>query len=170
MRRAKTKEHPFARFLEEHADDPAMLAKLRRGQGRKAGSIPAAYRYIAPFLDTGKESDLFYIASLFALHPASDSEGNMGDHMRELARTRSSQATENHFQRLLETRRETLESPLRRAISILKSHGIPVNWHQLMYDIRHWDHPDRFVQFKWGRAFWRPTQSKSRLAKRKEDE
>ena len=162
MHHTSTKEHPFITFLEERADDPAMLAKLRRGLGRKAGSVPATYRYIAPFLNTGKEADLFLIAPLFALHPASESEGNMGDHMRELSSTRSKQATEIHFQRLLETRREALDSPLWRAISILKSHNIPLNWHQLMRDLRHWDHPERFVQFRWGRAYWLPAQSKSK--------
>ena len=155
MPRTKTKEHPFIRYLEEHADDRAMLSKLRRGLGQKAGSVPATYRYIAPFLNTGIEADLFFIASLFALHPASDAEGNMGDHMRALAGKRSSQATENHFQRLLEARRGTLETPLWRAISILKSHGSPVNWHQLMRDIQNWDHPKHVVQRNWARAFWR---------------
>lgn len=119
----------------------------------------AMYRYIGPFLNTGKEADLFMIASLFALHPASKTTGNMGDHMRALAGKRSKKATENHFLHLLDKRRDTLESPLRRAITMLKDQDIPINWHQLMRDIRNWDHPDHFVQRNWARAFWRPTPS-----------
>ena len=162
LRWKTTTKHPFTRFLEERTDNLPMLAALRRGLGREPGAVPAMYRCIAPFLNTGREADLFMIASLFALHPVSDSEGNMGHHMRALSSTRSKNATENHLQHLLESRRDTLEAPLQRAISILKSHGIPVNWHQLMSDLPHWDHPKRFVQFNWGRAFWPPTQGESR--------
>ncbi|MCE2473619.1 MAG: type I-E CRISPR-associated protein Cse2/CasB [Anaerolineae bacterium] len=158
-----TNEHPLIRYLEEHTDDPAMLAALRRGLGQIPGAVPATYRYIAPFLNTGKETDLFLIASLFALHPASDAEGNMGAHMRELCSTRSKNATENHFLQLLDVRRDSLETSLWRAKSILKSHDIPVNWHQLMYDVRRWDHPDHYVQ-----RYWAPAQSKTKSASRKE--
>ena len=156
MPRTKTNEHAFIRFLADHADDRAMLAKLRRGLGREPGAVPAMLPYIAPFLGTGKEADLFLIASLFALHPLHVSKGNMGDHMRALAGERSSQATEYHLLRLLEARRDTLEPPLRRAISMLAERGIRVNWHQLMRDIRNWDHPEHFVQRNWARAFWWP--------------
>ena len=156
MPHTQTNKHAFIRFLEDHADDRAMLAKLRRGLGREPGAVPAVLPYIAPFLGTGKEADLFLIAPLFALHPLSESEGNMGDHMRELAGERSSQAAENHFLRLLDTRRDTLEPPLRRAVSMLGERGIRVNWYQLMRDIRNWDHPEHFVQRNWARAFWRP--------------
>ena len=43
---------------------------------------------------------------------------------------------------------------LRQAVSFLKSKDVPINWHQLMRDINHWNHPDRFVQHNWANAFW----------------
>ena len=145
-----------------------MLADLRDGLGREPGEVPARYRHIVSFLNTGKEADLLLIASLFAFHPLSDSARAIWAIIcARLMASAAAKRTKNHFLRLLAMRRDTLETPLWQAVSILKNQGIAVNWHQLMYDIQDWDRTDHIVQRKWARAFWQPVQSDS--AKRKED-
>ena len=165
MSTTETKKHPFISYLQKHAEDRAMMAALRRGLGAEPGDPETVgmFQYVVPWINEWyEEADMYMIAALFALHPASVSIGNVGDHLRRLATDEgSAEATERRFVQLLRTRRDTLEPRLRQQISILKSKDTPVNWHQLMADLRNWDHPDRFVQRHWAGAFWRAGQSES---------
>ena len=155
MSRTETREEPFIRHLESKAEDRAALAALRRGLGQKPGEAPGMFPYVVHFVQDWNEADIYMIASLFALHPSSTTFGNMGHHLRALAREIGDDAsTERRFVQLLRMRRDTLEPRLRQHISILKSKDIPVHWHQLFRDLRNWDHPKRFVQRNWAGAFW----------------
>ena len=166
MSNFETKEQPFITYLLSKADDRAMLAALRRGLGAEPGDPETAgmFPYVVPWINEWyEEADIYMIASLFALHPASTSKGNLGDHLRRLtADEGNADATERRFVQLLRMRRETLEPRLRQQISILKSQDIRINWHQLFADLRNWDHPKRFVQRHWAGAFWRATQPESK--------
>lgn len=155
MSSAETKEERFISYLESKAEDRAALAALRRGLGQKPGEAPGMFPYVVRFVQDWNEADIYMIAALFALHPSSTKFGNMGDHLRALAREIGDDAsTERRFVQLLRMRRGTLEPRLRQHISILKSKDIPVHWHQLFRDLRHWEHPKRFVQRRWAGAFW----------------
>ena len=159
----ETKKHPFVSYLEARADDRAMLAALRRGLGAEPGEEPRMYPYVVPWISKRyEEADIYMIASLFALHPAPAATGNMGRHCRTLDPQLENDATERRFVQLLRMRRETLEPRLRQQISILKSKDIPVNWHQLMADLRSWDDSKRYAQRRWARSFWRANQSESK--------
>lgn len=160
----ETRDYPFISYLESNAENRAMLAALRRGLGAEPGDPETAgmFPYVVPWINEWyEEADIYMIASLFALHPASRSTENLGHHVRALDPTLENDATERRFVQLLRMRRETLEPRLRQQISILKSKDIPVNWHQLFADLRNWDDPKRYVQRRWAGAFWRATQSKS---------
>ena len=161
MSNFETVEQPFISYLQSKATDRAMLAALRRGLGAEpgdpetAGMMPYVAWWVRKEATRREESDMYTIASLFALHPASRSTENLGHHARALDPTLENDATERRFVQLLRMRRETLEPRLRQQISILKSKDIAVNWHQLFTDLRIWDHPKRFVQRRWAGAFWR---------------
>jgi CRISPR system Cascade subunit CasB len=153
----ENQKHPFVVYLEEHAEDRAMLAELRRGLGRLPGEAPSMFPYVVPFVHQRyEEHNLYLLASLFALHPRSAEEGNMGSHLqRYIEEVGDDAATTRRFVQLLNLRRDALDSPLRQHISMLKSKDIPVNWHQLLFDLNSWGHEARFVQKNWARAFWR---------------
>lgn len=164
MSRAKTKEEPFISHLEKYvkAENRAALAALRRGLGQEPGDAPGMFPYVVPFVQDWNEDDVYMIAALFALHPSSTKFGNMGDHLRALARELGDDAsTERRFVQLLRMRRDTLEPRLRQHISILKAKDIAVNWHQLFTDMRCWDRPKRNVQRRWAGAFWGYKSSES---------
>ncbi len=162
----QSNKHDFIKRLERYRDEGnrAVLAALRRGLGAAPGEVPDMFPYVVPFVQRWNEDDIYMIASLFALHPSSISSGNIGDHLRRLLDDEASaEATERRFVQLLRARRDTLEPRLRQQVSILKSNDIAVNWHQLIADLRNWNHPDRFVQRRWAGAFWRANQSESNL-------
>ncbi len=157
-------KHPFVEYLEKHADDRAMLADLRRGLGRRPGESPTMFPYVIPFVSHWREEpDLYLIASLFALHPLSTYQGNMGDHLHAYAQALGdAAATTRRFTQLMRQRRDSLDTPLRQHIAMLKSKEIPVNWHQLIRDLRWWDDDERRVQKQWANAYWKPDSSKAK--------
>lgn len=149
-------ESPFVKSLEKLAFDNnrAALAKLRRGLGKKEGTAEM-YRYVVPFLDPEKKSgteQFFLIASLFALHPKPTRGVSMGKVFRAMAE--KSASVEKRFEQLLSVDVDDLDGHLRQAVSLAKSKGVSIDFHQLLYDVKGWDHPDRYVQLRWALDFW----------------
>ena len=159
-----SKNEPFIEFLERSREDRAMLAALRRGLGRKPGEAPSMFPYVVQFLPPNSHADYeanFYrVASLLSLHPVSASSGNMVLHLRKLAGAQADDAaTERRFVQLLNQHIESIDIPLRQHITLLRGSDIAVNWHQLFYDLKFWDHDAHFVQKQWADAFWRKQQT-----------
>ncbi len=153
-------EHGFIRHLRDLAEkqDRGSLAALRRGLGQEPGSVAAVYPVVVPHLPeegAGDDWRYYLIGGLFAWHPSCAASGNLGDHFRALRQM--SDSMEKRFVTLLATHRDDLPDHLRQAIGLLKSKDVPVNWDQLFRDLRNWDHPDRFVQRRWARSFYRPS-------------
>jgi CRISPR system Cascade subunit CasB len=153
------KEHPFVSSLERLRDakDRAALARLRRGLGKRIGT-PAMFSYVVPYLPAS-ESDkelYFLVASLFAMHPAASPRGvSLGAVFAKMwEENNRSDSIEKRFTNLLSADPADIGGHLRHAVSLAKSRDIPVDYHRLFYDMKYWDHPDRFVQLAWARDFW----------------
>lgn len=150
----------FIRRLQELAtnQDRGALAALRRGLGRPPGAAAEMFRYVEPWLPERRSADqeaaYYLIASLFALHPKSVSEGNLGQHLASIRNEGGDDALERRFSALLAAHPDDLPNYLRQAVSMLKSKETPINWDQLLRDVQAWDAPDRRVQKAWARAFW----------------
>lgn len=137
--------------------DRAALAKLRRGLGKKEGS-PEMYPYVADYLGESRweaERNLL-LAALFGFHPDRALRGkSMGKVFREIkGEGDASDSLKKRFANLLSADREDLPGRLRQAVSLAKSKGVAVDYHQLFYDLRAWSHSERYVQLRWARDFW----------------
>jgi CRISPR system Cascade subunit CasB len=160
----KSREERFVEYLEELEgnDDRAALAALRRSLGKSPGEATEAHRYVLPFNPATREESAYYlVGGLFALHPQSwhRDEGdrnltNLGASFARLGSEVESKSIEKRFVALLNCHADDLAERLRHAIGLLGSKKIPVDWAQLLKDLRNWNHPDRFVQLSWARAFW----------------
>jgi len=148
--------------------DRAALAAMRRAARGRPGANAEIHRYVAPWIPEDmrdREVEGYYlVAALFATHPENrptDSERpwrtNFGASFSEL-RSRGNDSAERRFVALLNSHREDLPNHLRHAVSLLRTHGVAVDWAQLIQDLRYWDHPDRFVQREWARSFWAPAR------------
>lgn len=160
-------ERAFARYLEglHEREDRAALAALRRGLGKRPGEAAEMHPYVVPWLPPdampGQEETYYLIASLFAWHPTGWPAGahpreatNLGASFARLAQRAESGSLEGRFVALLNCHQEDLPAHLRRAVGLLKSKEIPVDWAQLLSDVRSWGWESRSVQLEWARAFW----------------
>jgi len=173
MTHKSSKPNPFIQYLEEHRNDRAMLAALRRGLGRPPGAVPEVSKYVQPWLwddaPTYLEEAYYLIAPLFALHPAPGGGGNMGAHFAAMCEPGKEPppSVERRFMLLLSAHPDDLADYLRQAVSLLKSKKeVPVNWQQLLKDVLAWksrdERPRIRVQRQWARKFWRsPDKIKS---------
>lgn len=151
---------PFIMHLEtlREREDRGALAALRRGLGKKPGAALEMGPHVIPYAPTERwaQDACFIIGSLFALHPQEGGKGNMGTSFLKLKNgpQQSAEAVERRFVALLNCLREDLPYHLRHAVSLLRNREIPIDWEQLLKDIRWWDHEDRFVQRRWANGFW----------------
>lgn len=162
MSRNDTTNHqvPFVSYLERlrGRDDRAALAALRRGVGKPPGTVIEMYPYVVPWL--GKErskwdEDIHYIvASLFALHSDPGGKGNMGYVFKRIRANSDSESIEGRFKALLNSHGDELAHHLRHAVSLAKSKGVPIDWHQLYRDVHPWNSEDKWIQKRWAESFW----------------
>jgi len=155
-------ESRFVEQLERLRDNNGAMAALRRGVGKPPGTAAEMHRYVIPWLgenDSGWNDDRFYlVASLFSLwHQGTTNltgsvPFNLGASYQRLAD--ESGSTEKRFVALLNSHRDDLPHHLRYTVSILRSKGVPINWTQLLADLRGWDWRSRSVQRDWARGFW----------------
>lgn len=156
--------------------DRAALAALRQGLDVDAGIPPAMHRYIVPILPEGlseKSEEIFYlVAALFARWhqmasgPVQTVTGSLARSLRALSDRlmggphEVNSGVERDFNAMISTPDlESLRFRLRRIVTRLGREGIGVNWPQLLIDLHGWEHPDRLVQQKWARDFWRSSAS-----------
>jgi len=152
-------KHPFVEYLEGLREDRGALAALRRGLGPAPGTATEKFRYVVPWVPKGcsrQEEEAYYlVAGFFAYHPKAGGQGDMGNHMAQARDPQGDNtAIERRFTALLGAHPEDLHFYLRQTISYLRSKEVPVDWSQLLRDLRAWGHPERYVQRQWARSFW----------------
>lgn len=153
------------RHLEElrAREDRAALACLRRGLGKPPGSVTATFPHVTPYIPDaenreGRDWPYYLLASLFALHPEPGAKGDMGWTCRQFGDNPSADA---RFRALLACGEPELPGLLRQVVSLAKSapRHTPIDWDLLLMHLRHWTHPDSWVQRRWARSYWTPTSN-----------
>ncbi|HEX7021252.1 MAG TPA: type I-E CRISPR-associated protein Cse2/CasB [Trueperaceae bacterium] len=155
--------------------DRGRLAALRRGLLLEPNQFYELYRVVpARYLDGVSRAEIqrrLATAILFASHPRSFSDEelaerprNLGESLRRLAVEQAGgsidpdegppEALKRRFDALLAAHVDELFNHLRQIIRLLKSREIPVDWAQLLSDLRNWDNEDRQVQWRWSRSFY----------------
>ena len=149
------------RLLETRDDGPsrAGLAALRAGLRGKDGIAVEMMPHVAPFLDEREQASdrwFFAVAALFALHPLDTGERlSLGGSFGRLRK--NSDSIEKRFQLLLASDEEDLFERLKQTVTLLKAGNVPINWYALLSDLtaKSWDDPERTLQLRWARDFYR---------------
>lgn len=143
--------------LRQYQDNRGMMANLRciLVATKKHRAWPVLHR-LGIRID---DEVAAFVAGLFAAHPETTSEGNLGDTCRKIEYQRKEQAgdggltaTERRFQHMLAASgRSEVFARVQRMVFMAKAHGVPVNYSALQRDLTFWG--DR-VQAEWAAAFW----------------
>jgi len=146
-------------------DDRKRLAELRRGLSE--ATRPSAYGAVA-FIGGHLDITHITIAGLFALHPETSSDRNIGTTWRELRRQahdlipaidEKRTSFEHRFNRLLScSTREELCEHLRPFIAFAKSKNSGINYVALLRDILIWGQPNANIRLEWAKEYWRTTK------------
>ena len=174
MNEIASTDQRFIDYLESLVNnkDRGAIANLRRGLGKPPGTVPQMDRYVLKFFseeDKVERMWLYYlVASLFAFwyqgkdEVISDPPANLGYSLRVLVDREATADNRNEIEDRIEKRlvallnchRDDLPQHLRQIVSLLKARDVPVNWRQLLSDIKHWERDDRRVQKEWAKSFW----------------
>jgi CRISPR system Cascade subunit CasB len=175
--REQTFDEKFISYLEKFVRDEnrAALAHLRRGLGKDSSTATEMFPYISGWtanLSRRDENAYFLVASLTGLYPTNswkseEKFNNLGKSLSFL-NTDESKSIEKRFVALLNSDEEDLPNHLRQIISLLKSKEKPINWLQLLKDIKNWFHEDRFVQRNWAKGFWGNTSTNTEKGEEKQ--
>jgi CRISPR type I-E-associated protein CasB/Cse2 len=110
-----------------------------------------------------KKSERNFGGSLRRLDEESSKKGKAEKRGDEVERSKS---LEKRLTALLMSRRSDLPERLRHAVALLKAEEIPIDWVQLLEDLKWWDedrahrsssNPIPSVQRRWANTFWRVT-------------
>lgn len=153
--------------------DRARLAALRRGLLLEPAQLYELLRVVPPaFLEGVSQAEVerrLTVGVLFAVHPRSfppmsGRRRNMGASLRLFAERRGVRDAQGGMELpdpvkhrlnvLLSAHPEHLFDHLHQVVRLLKSAEIPVDWEQLLRDLRQWDRPDRRIQWDWSRSFY----------------
>uniref|UniRef100_A0A7C5REU3 Type I-E CRISPR-associated protein Cse2/CasB n=1 Tax=Thermus caliditerrae TaxID=1330700 RepID=A0A7C5REU3_9DEIN len=129
-------------------------AVLRRSLAFDPGVYPPAMPFVEPWVrEEGWVREAHYlVAALYALLDGAHVEGRtLARALREARERRGSESLERRFLALLDADRDQLPHRLRQAAGLVEG---GVDFVQLLRDLRHWFHPDRWVQARWAREFY----------------
>ncbi len=151
------------RFIERLADlDAGERARLKRNAGKTLAeardtALALFYRLLPPGVPEYQEETYFLVATLYPFAEAS-TDGNLGDALRQArAVVGSRQGLDRRVAILLDADAAQLPFRLRQTIQYLAANRVAVNWAQLLEDLLSWNHPDRWVQRNWARAYFADT-------------
>jgi CRISPR system Cascade subunit CasB len=139
----------------EGEENRAALAELRSGLGKQPGDMARVHKHVVPYLPEEDYEDRWYYltATLFGLYPKHRTDWSTGKAFGQLRK--ESESMEARFIALLNAHPDDLDDHLRHTVSLLSSNEQPFDWFRFFEDLVYWDHPERLVQLKWARDFYR---------------
>jgi CRISPR system Cascade subunit CasB len=136
--------------------DPGGRAKLKRSAGEtleEAHEIAFFYSLLPNGVPEKQEGTYFLAATLFPLAEAGG-KGDLGTSLHNARNDKNAKGLDRRVQALLDADEAQLPYRLRRAIFILKSSRVRVNWGRLLQDLLQWNASTRFVQRQWARSYF----------------
>jgi len=140
--------------------DTRVVATLRRSLGESPGTYPPCFPWIEPFagqLGDRSRSIVYLAAGLWGLAQRRESGApvSLPEALYRIGQRRESGSIERRFVALLDADGDELVWRLRHAVQLVASEGLALNWPRLLSDLLAWHYPERRVQQRWAREYWR---------------
>ena len=137
--------------------DRGELARLKRSAGRTLAESHDAlglfFRTLPRNVPRWQEETYFLVATLYGWADAGG-QCNLGDALYRARQGGGEAGLDRRMRVLLDADREQLPFRLRQAVRFLYGQRVPISWPQLLQDLLAWDHPRRYVQENWARAYY----------------
>jgi CRISPR type I-E-associated protein CasB/Cse2 len=136
--------------------DPGGRAKLKRSAGERlveAREIAFFYSLLPNGVQEKQEETYFLAATLFPLADEGG-RGDLGESLHRARNDKNAKGLDRRVQSLLDADEAQLPYRLRRAIFLLKSNRVRLNWARLLQDLLQWNSPTHFVQRQWARSYF----------------
>lgn len=137
--------------------DSGQRARLKRNAGRRLADshqvLGLFFQVLPRNVPRSQEELYFLVATLYPLIDGGDG-GNLGDTLRLVRDPKYAQGLDRRVEVLLDADHDQLPFRLRQAIRFVESRRGSVNWPLLLQDLLAWDHPKRYVQERWARAYF----------------
>lgn len=148
--------------------DRGECAILRRNAGltiaESRGALGLFYRLLPSGIGTGREEIFFLVATLYPLNERRMS-GDFGQTIRTLKQKTGRDSLDRRMAILLDSQFDLvggrtpgggeLAFRLRQAVKLAAGHEIGIDWPLLLRDLTWWTDPDRRVQKRWARSYFR---------------
>lgn len=136
--------------------DAGGRAKLKRSAGdqlTEARELGFFYSLLPGGVQERQEEMYFLTATLFPL-AESGGKGDLGQALRNARNDHNGKGLDRRVQALLDADEAQLPYRLRRAIYLLHSNRVRVNWIALLDDLQKWNLPEHPVQRRWARSYF----------------
>ncbi|HBQ18960.1 MAG TPA: type I-E CRISPR-associated protein Cse2/CasB [Myxococcales bacterium] len=147
--------------------DRAALARLRKAlhSSRRLEALPVVIDYVEPShpRDVERLEDAaILLAGLFALHPVHRRGHSLARALAPIAESQGGNSVEERFRALLSASTSELPVHLRHAVSLVRSvsPGTGIDYVDLHWAIRGWDHDEGASRRRWARDFWAGAQNR----------
>lgn len=146
----------FIRRLE--ALDPGQRAAFKRNAGSGIAESREALGLFYSLLPGGVpvyQEEMYFLAA--TLYPLADggAAGDLGASLHKARTSKNKNGLDRRIETLLDADEGQLPFRLRTAVRFLQSNRVKVNWCQLLEDLLRWNHPDRIVQQRWARSYFK---------------
>jgi CRISPR system Cascade subunit CasB len=160
---------------EQAASNTAVVAILRRSASYNPGLYPPAFPYVEPLIygqGEWRRQASYLTAACWAKSRRQRGEAHPADAqslpiaLRRLCldpkNPQNSKNIEKRFTTLLDADPDELPWRLRQMTAVLDAASIAIDWTSLLSDLWRWNHPERYVQLRWARLFWSPSNAASK--------
>ena len=151
----------LCRLASDRNPDRGSLADLRSGLSLPPGHAHKMHKHIVPHLgehDSRNDKWFYVVGALFGAHRLHQPKMSLAKAFRKLA-MEGSESIEKRFLALLQSHPNDLHKHLGTAAGLLKSQDIAFDYSELLRDLMQWDDPERPVQNRWARDYYRAAKS-----------
>ncbi len=146
----------------EGKEDRGALADLRSGLRVGPGQAPRMYQHVVPRLGERENRGdrwFYVVGAMFGANPKYVQGNTMGKCFRVLT-NKGSESIEKRFVALLGAHSDDVHAHLFHATGLMKSKDLGLDYYRLLRDLISWDSPDRHVQNRWARDYYRKSDNK----------
>lgn len=154
--------------------DAGERARLKRNAGKtldEANSALGTFYSLLQYLGVpaNQERQYWLIATLYP-HADAVAGGSFGAALRRARSAQYRKGLDRRVEALLDSDVAQLPYRLGQSVRFLHAQRVGVNWQGLLADILQWEHPNRYIQKEWARAYYSlPTEQLEQKASQDEN-